>query len=122
MDVHENEGYSMTGQVILSMPGSNCMSCYGFLTEAKLAKEAEKYGNAGGRPQVVWPNGVLASTAVGIFVDLVTGWTARPNQTIYLAYDGNFGTTKEHARKQYAPKSCNHYPLSEVGPAKYAKI
>jgi hypothetical protein len=29
--------------------------------------------DAGGRPQVVWPNGVLASAALGIAFDLVTG-------------------------------------------------
>jgi hypothetical protein len=43
----------------------------------KLAAEAARHGDAGGRPQVVWPNGALASTAVGLAVDLVTGWTRK---------------------------------------------
>lgn len=41
------------------------MTCIGFLIEEKLAAEAARHGNAGGRPQVVRPNGVLVSTAVG---------------------------------------------------------
>jgi hypothetical protein len=121
MDVHDSGGYSMSGQVLLSMPGQPCMSCYGFLTEDKLAKEAAKYGNVGGRPQVVWPNGVLASTAIGVFVDLVTGWTGT-NESVYLSYDGNTGKIEDHIRKQFSPKCCEHYPLSEVGPTKYLKI
>lgn len=121
MDVHDSGGYSMSGQVILSMPGLACMSCFGFLTEEKLSKEAAKYGNAGGRPQVVWPNGVLASTAIGVFVDLVTGWTGS-NDSVYLSYDGNTGKIQDHIRKQFSPKCCEHYPLIEVGPTKYKKI
>ncbi|WP_291127570.1 HesA/MoeB/ThiF family protein [Flavobacterium sp. UBA7682] len=122
MDVYYSEGYSMSGQVILSMPGSSCMSCYGFLTEAKLAKEAEKYGKVGGRPQVVWPNGVLASTAIGILVDIVTGWTGMNNQSVYLAYDGNSGKIENHIRKMHAPNCCEHYPITAVGQAQYNKI
>lgn len=121
MDVHDAGGYSMSGQVLLSMPGQSCMSCYGFLTEDKLAKEAAKYGNVGGKSQVVWPNGVLASTAIGVFVDLVTGWTGT-NESVYLSYDGNSGKIEDHIRKQFSPKCCEHYPLSEVGPTKYLKI
>jgi hypothetical protein len=54
------------------------MRCMGFLTDAKLAEEAARYWKGGARPQVVWPNGVLASTAIGLAVDIVTGWTHRP--------------------------------------------
>ena len=77
MDVHivGKEPPRMGGQVILSMPGSRCMKCLGFLSDASLAREAALYGDAGPRPQVVWPNGVLASTAVGVAVDLLTNWT-----------------------------------------------
>jgi molybdopterin-synthase adenylyltransferase len=53
----------MGGQVILSMPGDLCMTCLGFLNENSLSKEAARYEAAGDRPQVVWSNGVLASTA-----------------------------------------------------------
>jgi hypothetical protein len=65
----------LPGSTILSSPGEFCMRCMGFLSDEKLAQEAARYGNVGGRPQVVWPNGVLASTAVGLAVDLVTNWT-----------------------------------------------
>jgi len=62
MDVNDSKcGYYMSGQVILSMPGMPCMFCTGYLTDEKLGREAARYGNTGGRPQVVWANGVLAS-------------------------------------------------------------
>lgn len=123
MDVHKSdEGNSMSGQIILSMPGDSCMNCYAFLTEDKLAKEAEKYGNVGGRPQVVWPNGVLASTAIGVFVDLITGWTKTKNKKVYLSYDGNLGILKEHPRLKYAGEYCEHYPLKQTGPHHYVRI
>lgn len=35
---------------------------------ARLELEAQTYHAAGARPQVVWPNGVLASTAVGLVI------------------------------------------------------
>jgi hypothetical protein len=65
------------------------------MTDEKLAQEAARYGDAGPRPQVVWPNGVLASTAVGLAVDLVTDWTRRRRTHAYLVYDGNAATVKE---------------------------
>ena len=118
MDVHQVGTHPprVGGQLILSMPGELCMHCVGFLTPERLAQEAAHYGAAGGRPQVVWPNGVLASTAVGVFVDLVTGWTRRQGHLVYLSYDGNNGTVAEHPRLPYLPQAqCPHYPLSEVG-------
>lgn len=121
MDVHDSVGYSMSGQVILSMPGMACMSCYGFLTEEKLAKEAAKYGNVGGKPQVVWPNGVLASTAVGVFVDLVTGWSGN-SDGVYLSYDGNSGKITDHIRKQFTAEKCDHFRIENTGKPNYTKI
>ncbi len=121
MDVHNNDGYSISGQVILSMPGNYCMKCYGFLTEQKLAIEAAKYGNVGGRPQVVWPNGVLASTAVGVFVNMLTGW-AKNSDDVYLAYDGNVGTITDHIRKKFVNGKCTHFPLKNIGEVQYQKL
>lgn len=119
MDVHLAEGDpapTMAGQVILSMPGSRCMRCIGFLTEENLAKEAAQYGAAGGRPQVVWPNGVLASTAVGIAVDLLTDWTKALRDTVYLLYYGNTGQLVPHNRLPHLGKGpCPHYPMTDVG-------
>ncbi|MFZ1218767.1 MAG: ThiF family adenylyltransferase, partial [Chthoniobacterales bacterium] len=75
MDVQQlaDQQYEIIGQVILSMPGKACMHCMNFLTDEVLAEEARRYGAAGGRPQVVWSNGVLCSAADGIIGDLVTG-------------------------------------------------
>lgn len=80
------------GQVILSMPVLSCMQCLGFLTPERLAEEARDYGDAGPAPQVVWPNGVLASTAVGIGINLITDWMRGLRGPVYLSYDGNKGT------------------------------
>src|SRR6266446_616397 len=118
MDVHcvEGEPPRMGGQVILSMPGGPCMLCLGFLNERALAQEAERYGDAGPRPQVVWPNGVLASTAVGIAVDLLTDWTRSLRNVVYMEYDGNKGTVKPHVRLEYLEdRRCPHYRADQVG-------
>lgn len=59
MDVHGADGrYFVTGQVIASLPHRPCMRCMGFITDENLAAEEARYGAAGGRAQVVWPNGV----------------------------------------------------------------
>ncbi len=120
LDVHVVEGADeppqMSGQVILSLPGAPCLSCMGFLTEAKLAREASNYGGHRGREQVGWGNGVLAATAGGIVVDLITGWTRRSGP-VYLQYDGNLGTVVPHERLKYVPANCEHYDMREVGPA-----
>jgi hypothetical protein len=123
MDINSNKGEPyMSGQIILSMPGMPCMFCTGYLTDEKLGLEAAKYGNTGGRPQVVWANGLLASSAVGIFIDIVTGWTGQANKQIYLAYDGNNSTLTEHERLEYAEKQCSHYMLKNTGPVKFATL
>lgn len=125
MDVHQREGTPprMAGQVILSMPGSPCMKCLGFLTEENLTKEAAKYGAAGPRPQVVWANGVLASSAVGIAVDLLTGWAGLSAGPQYLSYDGNQGLVRVSPRLTHLPSGpCTHYPSDEVGDPVYRKL
>lgn len=118
MDVHQvgDDPPRMAGQVILSMPEGPCMFCLGFLTEDRLAKEAAAYGAAGDRPQVVWPNGVLASTAIGVIVDLVTGWTRQRDRLVYLSYDGNTGEVTPHARLRFLQsRTCAHYTASDIG-------
>lgn len=116
MDVHGKERPVIGGQVILSSPGGPCMRCMGFLTDEKLAQEAGRYGSAGGRPQVVWPNGVLASTAVGLAVDLVANWTTQPRTHAFLAYDGNRGTVKDSVTlRNLKVGSCAHFQAGDVG-------
>lgn len=124
MDVYKREGEPpyMSGQVILSMPGMPCMTCLGFLTEKKLAQEAAKYGDIGGNPQVVWSNGVLASSAVGVFVDIVTGWTDQRDRSVYLSYDGNLGTLGRHIRLDHVKDGCAHYPIEACGRPTFSRI
>jgi hypothetical protein len=124
MDVYQSgeDPPAMSGQVMLSLPGLPCFWCYGFLTEEKLGQEAGKYGNVGGRPQVVWPNGVLASTAVGILVELITGWTNRKDGRIYLEYDGNTGVLQPHIRLRFCGENCQHFPVQEAGPIRYREL
>src|SRR5207247_9649075 len=85
-------GFVVSGQVILSSPGEPCFRCLGFLNDDLLAGEAQRYGAAGDRPQVVWSNGALASAAVGIFVQLVTPWHPQHRPTETLEYDGSAHT------------------------------
>ncbi len=117
MDVHEiADGFAIGGQTILSMPGGPCLWCMGMLTESRLTEEAQYYGAAGGKPQVVWPNGVLASLAVGLVVQLVTPWTRTPLSSAYLEYDGNRQQVATSNRlKAIAGKPCKHYPANDVG-------
>jgi hypothetical protein len=124
MDIHpvENSAPLMAGQVILSMPGMPCMHCYGYLTEDKLAREAAKYGATGGRPQVIWPNGILASTAIGTCIDLITGWTNLKDRLVYLSMNGNTQTIVNHIRIEHCPSGCTHFPFSQTGPPKFTKL
>ena len=125
MDVHRSgtEAPRMSGQVILSMPGYPCMQCLGFLNEVALREEAAAYGQAGHRPQVVWPNGVLASTAVGIAMDLLTDWTQSLRQVVYMPYFGNDGALTRHIRLDYVhERCCPHYPRIEAGEFRFTKI
>lgn len=126
LDVHHilPDPPRMAGQIILSLPGKPCMTCMGFLTEEKLAEEASRYGAAGPRPQVIWANGVLSSTAVGIAVDIITGWTGRSSDAIYLSYDGNLGILQPHPRLKYLQhsSSCIHFPMSNLGDPAFSPI
>lgn len=113
----------MAGQVVFSEPDGPCMFCMGFLNETLLTREAAQYGAVGGRPQVVWANGVLASTAVGMALDYLTGWTGPKEQPRFLSFDGNAGTVLPDARwgyRQAAP--CGHYSPADVGDPRPAPI
>ena len=109
--------FSVSGQIILSMPGALCMRCLGFLRDELLAREAENYGAAGDRPQVVWANGILASAAVGVFTQLVTPWHANHSTTVYLEYDGTSNTLACSSRLEFMKdRSCVHFAdLRDLG-------
>lgn len=118
MDVHDLGGdqYLIGGQVILSMPGRPCLRCCGLVNDENLRAEANRYGAAGSRPQVVWPNGALASTAVGLIVQLLTPWFNAPPDFVYLDYDGNRGTITQNDRMALLRgKTCAHHPADEIG-------
>lgn len=106
----------VSGQVVLSMPGEPCLRCLQLVTDERLKAEAQRYGVAGSRPQVVWPNGLLASTAVGLVVQLLTPWMADPTRSAYFAYDANLGTVAPSDRlARRRGKPCPHYPAKAVG-------
>ncbi|HLP68328.1 MAG TPA: ThiF family adenylyltransferase [Rhizobium sp.] len=124
MDVHmPDEGApAMAGQVILSMPGCTCMACMGFLNAQNLKREAEAYGDAGPRPQVVWPNGILASVAVGLAVDLITNWSATLSGPIYHSFRGGAATIAPDPTLRFAPDVCLHFPLEDSGDPRFRRL
>lgn len=106
----------VSGQVVLSMPGEPCLRCLQLVTDERLKEEAQRYGVAGSRPQVVWPNGLLASSAVGLVVQLLTPWMADPPHSAYFVYDANLGTVAPSDRlARRRGKPCSHYPAKAVG-------
>lgn len=114
MDVRSfrDSGYLISGQAIASLPGRPCMRCMGFLTEARLAQEAENYGHAGDKPQVIWPNALLASTAVGMFVSLVTPWN-KIDLPLFIEYDGNRHHLRPSSVLALLQGECKHYPMPD---------
>jgi hypothetical protein len=98
------------------------MHCVNFLTDELLAEEARRYGAAGGRPQVVWSNGVLCSAAVGIIADLATGWSRSGRDSIYLNFRGSNLSLSEDPRLPHLSGACPHYPLIEAGDPTWAPL
>jgi molybdopterin-synthase adenylyltransferase len=72
----------------------------GFNTEGKLAAEIANYGQAGSHPQGVWPNGVLASTAVGIATQLLTNWARKSAVPIFCEYASAFSSLRDSSQKR----------------------
>lgn len=127
LDVHivEDEAPQMAGQVILSMPDEACMWCMGYLSDEKIGKEAAKYGHAGPRAQVVHANGVLANTAVGLAIDLITDWTKSLRKPQYLLVHSNTGVVKQHPRLEILLKNnheCPHFKRDGVGDLKLVPV
>jgi len=118
MDVHDlgDREFTISGQVFLSMPGQPCMRCAGILTDDLLAEEARRYGAAGGKPQVIWPNGILASAAVGLFMQLFTPWHSSHQGFAYLEYDGDNQVLQPSPLAEIIrKKTCDHFISDEVG-------
>jgi hypothetical protein len=88
----------------------------GLVTDEALAKEAARYGAAGGKPQVVWPNGTLASIAVGSFMKLVTPWETHKPTPLLLEYDGDLQTVAPSNKLAYLLRYCRHFDsMNELG-------
>src|SRR3546814_9785272 len=67
-------------------------------------------------PQVVWPNGVLASTATGLMVKALTPWHSKPLESVCLEYDGNKHTVSTSAKMSVLrSRECTHYQANQVG-------
>lgn len=114
------EHFQIIGQVVLSCPDHACLRCLAIVDDETLAREerARQYGDAGSKPQVVWPNGVLASTALGLGVQLIAPWRGKSVLSAHLEYDGNLGTLAESGRhKAFVAKRmvCAHYKPDELG-------
>lgn len=117
MDVHGAPGnHLIAGQVVLSMPGRPCLRCFGLITDEALEREGRNYGAAGGKPQVVWPNAILASTAIGLMMQLMTPWHSKNADSAFLEYDGNTGLIAQSYRvKHLQSHACPHYPDAQRG-------
>lgn len=109
MDVYRHgDRFHVSGQIAVSLPGRACLRCMGVLREDLLAEEASRYGAAGARQQVVWTNGVLASSAVGEFMKLVTPWSPKAPVPL-LEYDADIGTVVASSKLPYLPPACRHF-------------
>ena len=119
IDVISTDGRTyITGQVAKSIPSKPCLWCLNILNEQNVNKEVQEYGAAGGQPQVVWANGIVASAAVGMFVELFTPWGPDQNQVLCLDYDGNKHALEVSNRMLFPSVQegiCEHYPKNLVG-------
>lgn len=107
--------FRISGQVALSVPNSCCLRCMGILNDDKIEEEVQAYGAAGEQPQVVWSNGVLASSAVGVFMSLICPWGDERADVLY-EYSGNEHIVNSSPKCKYIKKNkCAHYASIEVG-------
>ncbi len=110
------DDHQIYGQVIVSVPGRACMRCMNFINEQVLQEEADGYGDVGVEPQVVWSNGVLASTAVGLLISGITAWNKSGFRPIYLQYNGNtHELTASGIQRSIQSLQCKHFPDDAVG-------
>ncbi len=106
-----DDAFAVSGQMIMTRPNGPCMQCLGFLTPELLAREENRYGDAGINPQVVWTNGMLASLAVGQLVKLTTPWFKIKEPYVWMELDGNAQTVtaSEQPRYRDMPETCPHH-------------
>lgn len=110
------------GQAVVSMPGAHYLRCLGVITDENLAFEAGDYG-AGPQPQVVWPNGMLASAAVGYVMHLLTGWSRSGIPPQRLDLKGAEQTlTVSNLVGTLDQVECCHFGLEDLGDPKLTKV
>jgi molybdopterin/thiamine biosynthesis adenylyltransferase len=108
--------YRIIGQIVMSSPGQPCLRCMAVVTEEKLKEEAARYGEAGPKAQVIWPNAILASSAIGLLVQLLTPWHRFGSSLAYLEYNGNTPTLVPSPRLEHAVQiNCPHYAEMNLG-------
>jgi molybdopterin-synthase adenylyltransferase len=118
----ENEAPEIRGQVILSMPGEICMHCLQFLTAANLAEDVQVY-DKDPQPQVVWPNGILASTAIGYIIGLLTGWSGSSVPPYRVDYRASQMTmSPSHMAAALKGHACTHFPPGHGGDPRFQKL
>ncbi len=122
MDIHKGNPFSISGQVVVSMPGHACFRCMNFIRQDALDEEGRNYGEAGGKPQVVWSNGALASTAVGMFVQMFTPWCEISRNSAFMGYDGDKFTIEQDSRQVIARTlECSHFgQIADLGDPLYS--
>lgn len=115
MDVKElsTGKFAIFGQAIMTVPNGPCMRCIGYLKDDELLREAALYGDAGVRPQVVWPNGTLASTTIGFLMGHLFNYSPLEPQYWYQVYDGNAFTLRNNEESEFLVKAmkgrCPHF-------------
>jgi molybdopterin-synthase adenylyltransferase len=109
--------YAVAGQMIVTVPDGPCLSCLGFLTQERLNKEEDDYGDAGIHPQVVWTNGTLASLAVGAFVRMLTPWYDDAGRDFeWLELDGDNQLVSRSRQPEYTlRRPCTHFSPHDRG-------
>lgn len=115
MDVRElsNGTFAIFGQAIMTLPEGPCLRCLGFIEESKLNKERSRYGDAGVRPQVIWPNGSLVSLGVGFLMHYFFNWSQIKPAFRYKVYDGSTFDIVDSTHASYLIKTngekCSHF-------------
>jgi hypothetical protein len=87
----------VAGNVSTLLPGSHCLWCSEYLTQANLdgetgGRDRSYFQSRGGAAQVVSLNGVLASQAVNEVLQLVTGFATRDPASRMLKFNAVEGT------------------------------
>jgi molybdopterin-synthase adenylyltransferase len=108
--VRLGNSHRIVGQVAVSSPGCPCLRCMAIISEDHLRDEANHYGDAGPR------HGLLASTAISLFVQLVTPWHPNSTETAYCEYNGNDNILSPSPRTEYVRASpCMHFRNQDLG-------